>query len=49
LLGLYALALGLAFSLLRRRALVAVTSLAVALSALHLLGAFILTVRRYYL
>jgi hypothetical protein len=49
LIGLYALALGLAFSLLRRRALVAVTSIAVALSAVHLLAAFVLTVRRYYL
>ena len=49
LLGLYAFALGLALSLLRRRALVAVTSIAVALSAVHLLAAFVLTVRRYYL
>jgi hypothetical protein len=49
LLGLYAFALGLAFSLLRGRALVAVTSVAVALSSVHLLAAFVLTVRRYYL
>ena len=49
LLGLYAFSLGLAFSLLRGRALVAVTSVAVVLSSVHLLGAFVLTVRRYYL
>ena len=49
LLGLYAFALGLAFSLLRGRALVAVASVAVALSSVHLLAAFVLTVRRYYL
>jgi hypothetical protein len=49
LLALYALALALAASLLRRRAAVAVLSLLVAVSSLHLLGAFILTVRRYYL
>ena len=49
LLALYASALGLAFSLLRGRALVAVTSVAVALSSVHLLAAFVLTVRRYYL
>jgi Predicted membrane protein (DUF2142) len=49
LIGLYASALGLAFSLLRGRALVAVTSVAVALSSVHLLAAFVLTVRRYYL
>ena len=49
LLALYALAFALAASLLKRRAEVAVLSLLVAVSSLHLLGAFILTVRRYYL
>ncbi len=49
LLALYALALALAVSLLRRRAALAVLSLLVAVSSLQLLGAFILTVRRYYL
>ena len=49
LLALYALALALAVSLLRRRAELAVLSLLLGVSALHLLGAFILTVRRYYL
>jgi len=49
LLALYALALALAVSLLRRRAELVVLSLLVAVSSAHLLGAFILTVRRYYL
>ena len=49
LLGLYALALALAFSWLRGRALVAVTSVALGLASVHLLAAFVLTVRRYYL
>jgi 4-amino-4-deoxy-L-arabinose transferase-like glycosyltransferase len=49
LLALYALALALAASLLRRRAELAVLSLLVAVSSAQLLGAFILTVRRYYL
>jgi hypothetical protein len=49
LLGLYALALALAFSWLRGRALVAITSIAVGLASLHLLAAFVLTIRRYYL
>ena len=49
LVGLYAMSLGLALSLLKGRALVAVTSVVVALSAVHLLAAFLLTVRRYYL
>jgi hypothetical protein len=49
LLALYALALALAASLLKRRAVLAVLSVLVALSAMQLLGAFILTVRRYYL
>ena len=49
LIGLYALALALAFSWLRGRALVAVTSIAVGLASMHLLAAFVLTIRRYYL
>ena len=49
LLALYALAFALAASLLKRRAEIAVLSLLVAVSSMHLLGAFILTVRRYYL
>ena len=49
LIALYALTLGLAFSLLRGRALAAVTSLVVGVSSVHLIAAFVLTVRRYYL
>jgi hypothetical protein len=49
LLALYAFALALAVSLLRRRAELAAIGLLAGASALHLLGAFILTVRRYYL
>ncbi len=49
LLALYAAALALAASLLRRRAEPAVLSVLVAVSSAQLLGAFILTVRRYYL
>ena len=49
LIGLYALSLGLAFSLLRGRALAVVTSVALGVSSVHLLAAFVLTVRRYYL
>jgi Predicted membrane protein (DUF2142) len=49
LIGLYALSLGLAFSLLRGRALAVVTSVVVGVSSVHLLAAFVLTVRRYYL
>ena len=45
LIGLYAFALGLAFSLLRGRALAAVTSVVVGVSSVHLLAAFVLTVR----
>ena len=47
--GLYAIALGLALSLLRRRALAAVTSALVAVAAVHLVAAFVMTVDRYYL
>jgi hypothetical protein len=49
LLALYAFALALAVSLLRRRAEVAVLGVLAGVSALHLVAAFILTVRRYYL
>jgi hypothetical protein len=49
LIGLYVLSLGLAFSLLRGRALAVVTSVMVGVSSVHLLAAFVLTVRRYYL
>ena len=49
LIALYALSLGLAFSLLRGRALAQVTSVMVGVSAVHLVAAFVLTVRRYYL
>ena len=49
LLALYAFAVALAVSLLRRRAELAVIGLLAGASAVHLLGAFILTVRRYYL
>ena len=49
LIALYAIFLGLAFSLLRGRALALVTSVVVGASSLHLLAAFMLTVRRYYL
>ena len=49
LIALYALSLGLAFSLLRGRALAVLTSVMVGVSTVHLLAAFLLTVRRYYL
>ena len=49
LIGLYAISLGLAFSLLRGRALAVLTSVVVGVSAVHLLAAFVLTARRYYL
>jgi hypothetical protein len=49
LIGLYVLSLGLAFSLLRGRALAVVTSVVVGVSSVHLVAAFVLTVRRYYL
>ena len=47
--GLYAMALGLALSLLKRRALAAVTSVLVAVAVVHLVAAFVMTVDRYYL
>ena len=49
LIGLYAISLGLAFSLLRGRALAVLTSVVVGVSSVHLLAAFVLTARRYYL
>lgn len=49
LIALYAVSLGLAFSLLRGRALAVVTSVLVGVSSVHLVAAFVLTVRRYYL
>jgi hypothetical protein len=49
LLAIYAAAIALAVSLLRRRAEVVALGLLASAAALNLLGAFILTVRRYYL